>query len=413
MTQYAIASETVWPSANDVAASTGDGKTGKELKLSPWRKAGMRNFVISGFKVPISSANLDLSVPSGEAFINGYHVIVPGSNTITTTNGTNYLYLALTRDGGGKVNGAVFDRLSSPFDHADYLLIADLRATAGVLTDTIDCRLITPVPGPYSGPVNVYPASSPMLSPEGNMLLTGTTGLSGIHIYNAFRLKAGVQLNALGGLMVLMATTVIEIAGTINGRSFAGAAGSGGLSPGNGGAGTDSAGGGGGGEGAASGGAGGAMILNGFTEVGGGTAGAPGGGSGGSPSTPSGTFAMRAWSLLTSLRGGAGGGGGRGTGGGNGGAGSSTVVLWAPMVILRSTASIDLRGGAGNNATGSPDQGGGGGGGGGSLFVVCRHGWWIDEGGSVSTGGGIPGSGIGAGGNGGNGGSGAMQVMAF
>lgn len=403
MTTYAIANKTIWPSANDVAQTSGDGKIGRELKLTPWRLGTEQNYVLTGFKAPLSSANLDLSIPSGTALVGGYHVTVPGSTTVTTVNGTNYLYLALTRDGLGKVNGAVFDRLSSQYDHADYCLILVLIATGGAITDTIDARRVAPFSGPFSGPYHTPTGST--YGAEGLVLQSSSISYGGTHFYQAFRLKAGATLTANRSLVCIMADRVIEIAGTIDAK-HAGQAG--GVSGAAGVSGTDQAGGGGGGSGSGAGSIGGAAILNGIVQQ-------PGGATGtghGSNATPlSAGEILRALDLLRSLGGGAGGGGGA-NGGGTGGNGGASIVLIAPVIILKSTAVLDASGQPGGNAT-SGNAGGGGGGGAGNIWIVCRQGWFDDQGATFTQTGGAPGSLFGTGGNGGNGAAGVRQILTY
>lgn len=402
MPQYAISGETIWPSANDVASVSGNGKILKELALRSWRLGTEQNYVISGFKVPLSSANLDLSVPLGIAFVGGYYVEVTGSTTITTVNGTTYLYLALTRDGSGKVNGAVFDRLSSANDVPDYCLIAILIATGGVITDTIDARRVSPFSGPFSG-VHHTPTGS-TYGAEGFVLADTSTSYGGTHLYQSFRLKAGVTLSANRPLVCIQADRVIEIAGTLAGQHAGqpgGAASTIGTN------GTDQAGAGGGGDGTTTGGAGGGAYLNGTVQQQGGVSAT---GTAPNASVLTGIEVMRALDVLRSLGGGAGGGGGRS--GGAGGNGGASIVLIAPVVILKSTAVLNSSGQVGGNAGGG-NAGGGGGGGAGNIWIVCKQGWFIDEGATFTSNGGAGGALTGLGGNGGNGAAGRLQVLTY
>lgn len=402
MTQYAISSDTVWPSANDVASVTGGGKILKELAMRSWRLGTEQNYVISGFKVPLSSANLDLSVPLGIACVGGYYVEVTGSTTITTVNGTTYLYLALTRDGSNKVTGAVFDRLSSPNDVADYCLIAVLIASGGAITDTIDARRVSPFSGPFSGPHHTPTGST--YGAEGFSLANSNTSYGGTHIYQSFRLKAGVTLSGNRSLICIMADRVIEIAGTIAGQ-YAGGAGGAAATVGT--NGTDQAGGGGGGDGTTSGGAGGGAIINGIVQQQGGASAT---GTAPSATVLTGIEVMRAMDVLRSLGGGAGGGGGRN--GGAGGNGGASIVLIAPVVILKATAVLNSSGQAGSNSGGG-NGGGGGGGGAGNIWIICKQNWFIDEGATFTKNGGAPGSLTGSGGNGGNGAAGTLQILTY
>src|SRR5262245_46267799 len=86
---YAAANETIWPSQNDVAQVAGNGK---KLLENQWSSAvysglvGGNNMQYSGLTVPASSANLNINVALGAAWISQRFINIPGATTITATN---------------------------------------------------------------------------------------------------------------------------------------------------------------------------------------------------------------------------------------------------------------------------------------------------------------------------------------
>ncbi|HEY3363964.1 MAG TPA: hypothetical protein VGK74_02775 [Symbiobacteriaceae bacterium] len=164
----------IFPSANDVAGSAGDGITWKEANATSWLKAiAAADFVISGFLLPATSASLTIAVPLGQAMLQGYWVTIDAStNVVCTASNTNYIYLVLTLDGSSHVTTAGFTANTTGTPPANSLLIGTAVAGASSVTSTVDKRLVgftlpvmntnatPPSPGNYV-PVTVYNTNVP------------------------------------------------------------------------------------------------------------------------------------------------------------------------------------------------------------------------------------------------------------
>lgn len=257
---------------------------------------------------------------------------------------------------------------------------------------------------------------------------SGTTWtLSRTVLGTTIQLDSGVTL-ATGGYH-LLATTSINLDGTVNragsngsgttggtgaaatgagdgGNTGTGANGSSAVAVGTNGSSTTSSGGGGGGNGGASG-------------------GAEAGGTGGTATVPTAGQTpfrdIQAAALLgkilgtsvTRVAGGASGasGGnasGAGTSSGAGGGGGGTLAMIAPTITVSATGTVSLKGGNGSNASGAGNAGGGGGGGGGLLYIVART---YTNSGTVTVAGGTGGTKVGLGSNGADGSAG--NVLSF
>jgi uncharacterized protein with putative carbohydrate binding module len=141
MPDVAIANETIFPTANDVAQTAGEGETLMEKKLYPWvNKWNDFNFVLTGFVLPASSANLDLNIPPGEAWISGFHVIVPGATTITFgASVTSHLFLKLIKV-STLVTEAKFEHNTTGAAPDDSVYIGTVTTSGSAVTSTQDCR---------------------------------------------------------------------------------------------------------------------------------------------------------------------------------------------------------------------------------------------------------------------------------
>lgn len=409
MPDYAIANEWVWPTANDISSTSGDGNKLRENAMSPWRVGLDRNYVITGFGAPLSSANLDISIPAGEAMISGYRVVIPGSTTVTcAASTTNYIFLKLTRDGSNKVNAAVFER-NTGVDPSESVLICTAITSGSAITDTVDARVRLPhTMGGWFGLYNTGSGSA--ISMNGYSLIGSDVSMGGLNIYGSLRLKAGVTITLNQHCLILYAERSIDIAGTINGAGVGHPGGPGGTPPTDGESGTDQPGAGGSGDNTSFGGNGGNAIVMSDVLKAGGAAGNPGAGS--SVSSVAGAVIGRAFSVLSALSGGGGGGGGRTSSGGLGGAGGGSIILIAPVITLRSTAILRTFANAG--AASSAGVGGGGGGGGaGNIWILARSGQFTDSGATFLQAGGAGGAGSGGGQAGGAGANGVKQIMLF
>ena len=139
---HTVASETIWPSQNDIAATAGDGK---KLLENQWAKQAavvdVNSYTLSGLTVPGTSGTLSINVALGNAYIAGRHLTIPGATAVTAAaSNTNYLFLKLTRDGGNLVTGASFEVNTTGISPADSIAIATLTAGATTITATADRR---------------------------------------------------------------------------------------------------------------------------------------------------------------------------------------------------------------------------------------------------------------------------------
>jgi hypothetical protein len=406
MTQYAAANETVWPSANDVAPTLGNGKLLLERRMTPWRLGTERNYIVSGGLGPSSSTNLDISMPTVTAIINGYYVNVPGSTTVTCINGTNYIYLMLNRDGNGKVISAAFDRIASEFTGPDYCLLMVAQASAGIVTHTVDARHVTALPTWFGGVSATAAGSS--YAKEGYVFQLGNTSMGGLKLYSAFLLGSGITITQNQSALVIIADRAIDIGGTIHASAAGGPGGAGGAVPLVGTTATDQPGGGGGGNGAGiSGARGGDAGVNGVALNIGGSGGA---GAGNFGTQVAGVTLMRALGVVMALGGAAGGGGGGGSTGGAGGTGGGSIVLIAPIVRIRSAAVFITNGTQGvSGATGN--AGGGGGGAAGNVWIITKAGFFQNDGATFTQLAGTGGAAVGSGSSGGSGQTGVKQFL--
>lgn len=141
---FAAANETIWPSQNDVAQTAGDGK---KLLENQWAKPtavyAVNNYSLTGLTVPGSSANLNINVALGTAYIAGRHITIPGATTVTATaSATNFVFLKLTRDGAQLVTGASFEVNTTGTPPTDSTPIATLTAGASSISATADLRIL-------------------------------------------------------------------------------------------------------------------------------------------------------------------------------------------------------------------------------------------------------------------------------
>lgn len=415
MADYDITDERVTPSLNDINGGVaGDGVNAYEKFVAPWRMGMERSYVVSGFVIPASSGNLNIDIPLGVAIISGYRVNVPGSTTLTFTDAaTNYVFLKLVRDGSNNVASAKFEVNTSGTAPADSVMIGVGIAAGGAITNAWQARQLLPLGLPSLNPPSSVGAGSSR-SHEGDGVIISNGNYSGVHYYRSFWLKSGITMTVTSGekSLVIISETAITIEGTIT------AANAGGGGGGGGGGGTSGAGGpctpggpgGSGGDGdegtCQPGGTGSAGASPGPGAFGGG-----GGGSGGVARVvvhgikhiAGGTqvTASRLARLLQDpsiVMGGSGGGGGGGGGGGScgipgnsngspggaGGTGGGSIVLIAPIVVIKSSATFNTSASAGS----AP---GGGGGGAGNVYIHARTGNFSDAGATFTqTGGGGP-----------------------
>lgn len=133
---------TVFPTTNDI----GGGRLLSEENISSLVKLLLgQSFVNSGFTVPSSSADLTLDVAAGEAVIDGFRVNIDSVTTVTcTASQTNHIYLKLTTDVDGNVDGAEFEVNTTGTAPSQSLKIAEAAADGAAVTSTTDRRKRTP-----------------------------------------------------------------------------------------------------------------------------------------------------------------------------------------------------------------------------------------------------------------------------
>ncbi|MDR4483836.1 MAG: hypothetical protein R3B95_11590 [Nitrospirales bacterium] len=138
---------TVWPTANDVGPVAGDGLSFSEIAFASLLKTLIgQNFIVEGFLLPSSDADLTLTIPSGKAVIDGHYVNFPSStNVVCTANISNYIFLRLIKDVGGLVDDAEIIAQSSPSPPADSVGLGIAVADASSITSTTDTRYLAGV----------------------------------------------------------------------------------------------------------------------------------------------------------------------------------------------------------------------------------------------------------------------------
>lgn len=158
---YTAANEDIWPSQNDIAQTTGNGKKLLENQWAALTAAfNASNHTIGGLTVPATSASLNIDVALGSAYISGRWISIPAGTTVTATaSATNTVFVKLTRDGANLATGASFEVNTTGTAPADSTPIATLTAGASTITATADKRLFykTGVVEEFSGPEDGVP----------------------------------------------------------------------------------------------------------------------------------------------------------------------------------------------------------------------------------------------------------------
>lgn len=131
----------IWPTANDVAPTAGDGANILEQQICKWfRSLVGQNFVLTGFTMPSSDADLTVSVAAGTAIIDGHHVtFTTATNVVLTANDTNYIWLTLEKDVGGNVDNAIIQATlysSNPGDSVGLGIAVTGASSTSSITDT-------------------------------------------------------------------------------------------------------------------------------------------------------------------------------------------------------------------------------------------------------------------------------------
>ena len=132
----------IFPTNNDVAQVAGDGRIFTEKNVADWMGAftDLNDWVVSGLE-PSNPSGLQLTISAGKAFVKGYLLDEEQQTIVLTDNVTQGIYLQLTRDAGGNVDGSQL--LQSPTlvpGVADSVLLAVVTTSGGTITSLDDER---------------------------------------------------------------------------------------------------------------------------------------------------------------------------------------------------------------------------------------------------------------------------------
>lgn len=396
--------------------------------------------------LPAATSGLEAATASGVAYVRGYRVVVPASETHEYTAETD-TYVDLST-GGVFSYTEVSNGDPEPDVAADSIRLAVVVTNDSDVTNVGDYRVLAP-----DRQVTLLGAGSDgPLDFDGTSVVAGITPTANVYalartLYPAaMRVRAGVTVVCKSFEIICAGDCVVEGSLTCDGGD-----GTAGLANGNAGsAGVavtasdvgGSQGGGGGGAGQTGNGSTPGVMLP-HTSMCNGTTGAVGGnggngsvGTGGAAGTGA-SVTYRPYrrytghiitgaALAAGGAGGKGGGGGggdganKGGGGGGGGAGGGVIHLVAQTLKLASTAVVRAAGGNGGNGgtpgAGNCGGGGPGGGGGGGAVVLAAKAFRIHPAATISAPGGnagTPGNGVGTGTAGGAGGNGVAGVVLF
>lgn len=137
----------VYPSANDVATTAGQGSKVLEKRLCTWLKTLIgQNCVKTGFTMPGTHGDLGLPVAAGEALIDGHFCEITTSTDVTLTdNILNYIFLKLVKDVGGLVDSLEFEANTTGIAPADSVYIGTATTSGSTVTATADGRVLKPI----------------------------------------------------------------------------------------------------------------------------------------------------------------------------------------------------------------------------------------------------------------------------
>lgn len=138
---------TVFPTANDVASTTGDGKLVKEtvlITLLDLMNAG-KDWIVTGFDYA-SAAGLVATFNAGTAIIKGYYFSRVGTFTATlTASQTNHIYLTYAVDGDNNITswGIEVNTSGTP-PSTNYVKLEELVTNGSTVTGNTDQRELIP-----------------------------------------------------------------------------------------------------------------------------------------------------------------------------------------------------------------------------------------------------------------------------
>ncbi len=138
-----MAQFTVYPSANDVAVVTDEGRVGQEITHKEYAQTWVGGHFISGFTLPATtSGTLVIDVATGEAIIGGQRVQMGSIEQPTmAANQTNHIYLRLTFDGNSLVDGVQVISNTTGVQPSDSVKIGEAVTDATEVTSTFDSRI--------------------------------------------------------------------------------------------------------------------------------------------------------------------------------------------------------------------------------------------------------------------------------
>jgi hypothetical protein len=144
LADFTITNHAVFPTDNDTnGGSNGAGNKAPESTLKVVFDRGNR--VEGGFIIP-SSGSRTCQISSGTALINGYEVFSPSNLPIDVTFDDNtamlWVWLKLTKDIGGKVNGCKIRTVTTDAVEADGVLLGRVTTSGGNITAMVDVRSI-------------------------------------------------------------------------------------------------------------------------------------------------------------------------------------------------------------------------------------------------------------------------------
>jgi hypothetical protein len=164
-----MAIERIFPTENDVATTSGDGRIHTEENLAwQFKSSGVRgihvtsgdvyatsarSFVIQGLS-PTDGGGLNLNVLSGKAIIEGFYVNVDATEVISLTPSvTRYIYLQLTTSGGLVTGAQWVQSTTADGSLTNAILIAETTTTGAAITTLRDERRFHPgvISGTYVG----------------------------------------------------------------------------------------------------------------------------------------------------------------------------------------------------------------------------------------------------------------------
>jgi len=138
---------TIFPTANDIASTTNDGKLGKEttfVSLFDAMNDG-KDWIISGFDYA-SASGLTATFNGGFALIKGYWFRRVGTFEATlTASQTNHVWLTYTVDGDNNIDawGLEVNITGTPPASTNYVKLAELTTDGSTVTSDVDSRDLT------------------------------------------------------------------------------------------------------------------------------------------------------------------------------------------------------------------------------------------------------------------------------